>query len=97
MYRSNNSSEINQKSFSIIIPMYNAGIFIKECIDSVLNQDYDNIEIIVVDDGSKDESPSIVKSYTNDKVKYFQIENGGANNARNYGFSKCNGDLIFFY
>jgi glycosyltransferase involved in cell wall biosynthesis len=87
---------MDEKKISIIIPMYNAGPFIKDCIDSLIIQDYSNFEIIIVDDGSNDESPAIVKSYPNERIHYLLIENAGANNARNYGFANCSGDLIFF-
>ena len=69
---------------SIIIPCYNREKYIKDAIDSAINQSYNNIEIIVIDDGSVDNSANIVKSY-GDKVKYFYQVNRGSSSARNNG------------
>ena len=83
---------------SIIIPMYNSEMFISRCLQSVVSQSYKNIEIILVDDGSKDKTLDIVKRYvTKDRrVKLFLKNNGGASSARNYGLDKCTGDYILF-
>ncbi len=80
---------------SIIMPAYNASNFIREAIDSALNQIYDNIEIIVVNDGSNDngKTKKIVQEYKN-KVKYYEKENGGVSSALNYGISKMTGDYF---
>ena len=78
---------------SVIIPVYNGEDYIKEAIDSVINQTYKNIEIIVVDDGSIDRTYDICKSYGN-KVKYYKKENGGVASALNYGIEKMNGDYF---
>lgn len=77
---------------SIIIPVYNCEKYIKQCIDSCLLQTYDNIEIIVVDDGSKDSSLRITYQY--DKVKVFHKENGGTASALNLGISQASGEWI---
>jgi len=77
---------------SIIIPVYNCEKYIKQCIDSCLLQTYDNIEIIVIDDGSKDSSLRIACQY--DKVKVFHKENGGTASALNLGISKASGEWI---
>ncbi len=78
---------------SIIIPVYNGGNYMKEAIDSAINQTYKNIEIIVVNDGSTDggETERIALSY-GDKIKYFTKENGGCASALNYGISKMSGE-----
>ncbi len=80
---------------SIIMPAYNASNFIREAIDSALNQTYDNIEIIVINDGSNDrgKTKNIVKKYKN-KVRYYEKENGGVSSALNYGISKMKGDYF---
>ncbi len=72
------------KKVSIIIPVYNGEKYIKESIESALNQTYTNIEIIVVNDGSKDNTDEICKSYGN-KIKYIKKENGGVATALNTG------------
>jgi len=82
---------------SIIMPAYNAENTIKNTIESILNQNYDNYEIIVVDDGSTDNTQNIVKNIDNSKIKYFKLEtNKGVSNARNFGIEKATGNYIMF-
>lgn len=82
---------------SIIIPCYNAEKFIAETIQSVLNQTYTNWELIVIDDGSKDNSSKIVASFLLDpRISYFYQENTGVSIARNNGISKVSGSYIAF-
>lgn len=82
---------------SIIIPAYNAEKYIKETIDSALEQTHKNIEIIIVNDGSTDNTENIIKSYTDDRIKYFKQKNSGlAGIARNTGIRQANGDYIAF-
>lgn len=78
---------------SIIIPVYNGGDYMREAIDSAISQTYDNIEIIVVNDGSTDngETEKIALSY-GDKIKYYLKDNGGCASALNYGISKMQGE-----
>lgn len=80
---------------SIIIPVYNGSNYVKEAIDSALSQTYKNIEIIVVNDGSKDDGATekIALSY-GDKIKYFYKENGGVSTALNFGISKMQGEYF---
>ena len=84
---------------SIIVPVYNVEEYLRKCLDSLVNQTYQNIEIIVVNDGTKDNSQSIVDEY---KKKYSKIiksyikENGGLASARNYGVDKATGEYIMF-
>lgn len=80
---------------SVIIPVYNGEKYIDSAINSVLKQDYSNIEIIVVDDGSFDNTKAVIKTYKN-KVKYFYKKNGGVASARNYGLKVANGEFIAF-
>jgi glycosyltransferase involved in cell wall biosynthesis len=80
---------------SIIIPCYNAEKWIKECIDSALSQTYSPIEVIVIDDGSTDNSLSIIKKY-GDKVRWVSYENGGVSTARNKGIQLSQGEFIQF-
>lgn len=71
--------------FSIIIPLYNKVSVIADTLQSVLTQDYPYYEIIVVDDGSTDGSAEVVKSINIERIRLFQIPNGGVSHARNYG------------
>ncbi|WP_214744397.1 glycosyltransferase family 2 protein [Exiguobacterium sp. s189] len=84
--------------FSIIVPIYNVEDFLEECILSILNQSYDNFEIILVDDGSIDKSSAICNQY-NDKyhnVKLLEKKNGGLSSARNEGVKVAKGDYLLF-
>lgn len=88
---------LNEKiKFSIIIPMYNIQECIQKCIESILKQDYKNYEIIVVSDGSTDNSCRIVESIKNEKIKLIKKENGGLSSARNEGLKYITGDYIWF-
>lgn len=86
---------IKSKFVSVIIPNYNYGKFISASVESVLSQTYKNIEVIVVDDGSKDDSLEILKRFGN-KIRVVQQKNSGVSAARNHGVSLSNGDLIAF-
>lgn len=82
---------------SIIIPVYNVEQYIKECIDSILEQTYNNIEIIAVDDGSTDMSLDILKRYPNNNLfVYEHSKNKGQAAARNLGMSVSSGEYILF-
>lgn len=80
---------------SIIIPVYNGSNYIREAIECSLNQTYENIEIIVVNDGSNDENKTeeIVKSYGS-RIKYYHKKNGGVSSALNYGITKMTGEYF---
>lgn len=78
---------------SIIIPVYNGENYVSEAIDSALAQTYKNIEIIVVNDGSKDKTDEICKSYGN-KIRYFKKENGGTSTALNLGIKNMKGEYF---
>lgn len=83
---------------SVIIPVYNVKQYIERCIDSVLNQTYKNIEIILVDDGSNDGCNEICNMYAekDKRIKVVHIKNSGVSNARNLGIRLANGDFITF-
>lgn len=81
---------------SVIIPAYNAEKYIAQALDSILDQTYSNIEIIVVNDGSTDNSLSIAKQYSSNNVKIIDQPNGGASAARNTGLRMAQGDYIQF-
>jgi len=88
-------SNIYLPKVSIIIPVYNGSNFLKEAIDSALAQTYNNLEIIVVNDGSKDDGATeeIAKSYGN-RIRYFKKENGGVATALNLGIEKMAGEYF---
>ncbi|MCX8966990.1 glycosyltransferase [Erwinia psidii] len=89
-----NSSDI---LFSLIVPVYNAAQYLETCIDSILLQSENNYEIIIVDDGSTDNSLVILDKYKNDeRVNVLSKENGGVSSARNYGLNVAKGDYISF-
>ena len=82
--------------FSVLIPLYNKERYIGETINSVLNQSYKNFEIIVVNDGSTDNSLVIANSIVDDRIKIFSKANEGVSAARNYGINKSSGNYIAF-
>ena len=82
---------------SVIVPVYNVEKFIDKCLNSLVNQTLKEIEIIVVNDGSPDNSQKIIDKYVKkypEKVQSFIKENGGQGSARNYGLEKANGEYI---
>ncbi len=81
---------------TIIIPAYNAKSYIRRSLGSALEQTYEKVEIIVVDDGSTDETAEIVKSYGDPRIKYIYQENQGQGAARNNGIKRSSGDYITF-
>lgn len=85
---------IKKPLVSIIVPCYNSEDYISECLESVLSQDYDNIEVILVDDGSSDSSLEIVRQYPD--VRVLSQANAGACVARNRGFGACSGKYVKF-
>ena len=86
---------MNNPLVSIIINNYNYGQFLQEAIDSALNQTYLNTEVVVVDDGSTDNSQDMIKSYR-DKIIPILKANGGQASAFNAGFAASRGDIICF-
>ena len=80
---------------SIIIPAYNYARFLPFAVDSALNQSYSNVEVIVVNDGSKDETHEIAQSY-GDRIRYIHQENQGLSAARNSGIRAANGEYLVF-
>lgn len=89
---------MNNEIISIVVPVYNVEKYLKECIDSILNQTYVKLEIILVDDGSTDSSGKICDEYLkkDNRIKVFHKLNGGLSDARNYGIKHANGKYIQF-
>lgn len=87
---------MNFKKVSVIIPIYNSINTLEESLVSVINQTYPNIEVIIVDDHSKDGSFELAKKFESESIKVVKNPKKGACAARNYGFSLSNGDLIQF-
>ncbi len=81
---------------SVIIPVYNTGKTALKLINILLNNRYKNLEIIVVDDGSKDNSYELLKNIADKRVKVFTKKNGGASSARNFGIKRSTGNFIIF-
>lgn len=87
-----------QKLISVVIPIYNVEQYILRCVDSVLNQTYQNLEIILVDDGSPDNCPKICDEYAvkDNRVRVIHKQNGGLSSARNAGIDVAEGEYITF-
>lgn len=83
---------------SIIIPIYNAKLYLKRCLDSVKNQTYTNLEIVCINDGSTDNSLEIAEEFAkkDNRFKIFDIKNKGVSNARNIGILNSSGEYLFF-
>lgn len=88
---------MNNLLFSIIIPTYNRAKFITKSINSFLKQDYQNFEIIIIDDGSTDETKELLNQFNDKRIKYYFQPNLERGAARNNGFSKSKGDYINFF
>ena len=84
--------------FSVIIPIYNVENYVEECINSVIDQDYENIEILLINDGSKDNSQLICEKKVKEdsRIRLINKQNGGLSSARNAGLDNATGDYILF-
>lgn len=83
---------------SIIVPVYNVENYLENCVESLLNQKFNEYEILLIDDGSTDSSPIICDkySYRYEKVRAYHKENGGLSSARNYGIERARGEWLIF-
>ena len=89
---------MENKLVSVIVPVFNREKEIDRCVKSILNQTYENIELILVDDGSADSSLAICESYSekDQRVRVFHQENNGVSSARNCGIHKAKGEYLTF-
>ena len=83
---------------SIVVPIYNVENYLRTCLDSIENQTYSNIEVLLINDGSPDSSGEICQEYVarDSRFHYFEKENGGLSDARNYGIERSNGKYLTF-
>ena len=90
--------KVSNPLISVIIPVYKVEKYLEKCVDSVINQTYDNLEIILVDDGSPDNCPKMCDEYAkkDKRIKVIHKENGGVGSARNKGIEKSTGEYITF-
>lgn len=89
---------MNNSKISVVVPVYNVMNYLKQCLDSIMQQTYTNLEIILVDDGSTDQGGSICDSYKekDSRITVIHKRNGGLSDARNAGLNICKGDYISF-
>lgn len=91
-------NNIFMNKVSVIIPVYNVESFLKEAIESILNQSFENIEVIIINDGSTDASENIINSYLGyDNIIYHKQENSGLSSARNKGLELSTGEYILYF
>ena len=83
---------------SVIVPIYNVEKYLARCVDSIVNQTYKNLEIILVDDGSPDRCPQMCDDYAekDSRIKVIHKKNGGLSDARNAGMAVATGEYISF-
>ncbi len=90
---------MDKPTVSVVVPIYNVGLYLDRCLESIVNQSYKNLEIILVDDGSLDNCPSMCDDWAkkDDRIKVIHKENAGLGMARNTGIDAANGEYIFFF
>lgn len=81
---------------SIIIPVYNGEKYIKDCVETIFKQTYNNYELIIVNDGSTDNTKVILETFKDKRLKVYNVKNGGVSKARNYGLKKAQGEFVLF-
>ena len=87
---------MNKPLVSVIVPTHNRGNFIRDTIESVLSQTYQNWELIIIDDGSTDNTQDIVKNFSSKKIKYIHLNHVGRSSARNHGLKLSKGEFIAY-
>ncbi len=83
---------------SVVLPVYNSSAYLRRCMDAILSQSYSNLDVVCVNDGSSDDSLSILREYEkkDSRVRVFDKQNGGSSSARNLGIKEAKGDYISF-
>lgn len=89
-------SKVESPDISIIVPIYNAEKYLSRCIDSLLSQTKKELELILINDGSTDNSDAIIKGYNDSRIKYFKNDNNGIGKTRNFGIDNAIGKYIMF-
>ena len=91
-------SNYGNELISIIVPVYNVEQYLEKCVDSIINQTYKNLEIILIDDGATDSSGKLCDELAkiDNRIQVYHKENGGLSDARNYGVERATGDYIGF-
>ena len=84
------------KDISIIVPIYNAERYINKCLNSIVKQTKKELEIILINDGSTDNTEKIIKTYKDKRIKYFKNDNHGIGYSRNFGIEKATSKYIMF-
>ena len=89
---------MNKPLISVIVPVYKVERYLDECVESIVNQTYHNLEIVLVDDGSPDNCPQMCDDWAkkDERIRVIHKENGGVSSARNAGLDICTGDYISF-
>ena len=82
--------------FSIVVPTRNRSKLLSRCIDSILNQDYESFELLIVDDGSTDDTRQVLENITDDRIQRFYLDHGERSRARNIGIEKSKGEYVCF-
>lgn len=90
---------MNNDLISVVVPCYNVEKYLEKCVDSIINQTYQNLEIILVDDGATDSTPELCDklALTDSRIKVIHKQNGGLSDARNAGLTIANGKYITFF
>ena len=86
------------KLVSVVVPIYNVEKYLDRCVNSIIHQTYDNLEIVLIDDGSPDNCPKMCDEWAkrDDRIKVIHKQNGGSSDARNAGLEICTGEYILF-
>ena len=92
----NNFNTMQKDLVSIILPVFNVEDYIEKSINSILRQTYEKFELLVINDGTKDNSIKIVRKFKDSRIKIFNKENGGLSDARNYGLKRAIGEYVYF-
>ena len=85
-----------KNKISIIVPIYNSEKYLKKCIDSLINQTEQELEIILINDGSTDNTEKIIKKYKDPRIKYYKNDNHGIGYTRNFGIDISSGEYILY-